>query len=267
MTKPEEKIKKENITEIFFDFNGGKRRVRVFVPDNNGEKLPVVYMTDGQNLFFEKDCVWGCWHTIEAVEEAMKNGFGGAVIVGIDHGEEKRDNELTPAGIGAVNCPEKMEHFTAPQGELFDDFMMNTVKPYVESRFNVKTGRQNTAVCGSSSGGLQAFFAGMEHPESFCAAGVFSPAMLLYSEDDIRAYVFRKLRPEMPYMYFYTGCGDELEERIFKSTESTYDILTESGYPLDCLNEVVMLDYKHNEKAWAEIFRDFLQTFLSKTKE
>lgn len=260
MKKHEEVIKKENITEVYFDFNGGKRRVRVYVPDG-GKTLPVIYMTDGQNLFFESDCAWGCWHTIEAVDEAIENGLGGAVIVGIDHGEEKRDNELTPAGIGEVH-PTEMENFTAPEGELFDDFLMNTVKPYVEKNFNVKTGRSNTAVCGSSSGGLQAFFAGMEHPGSFCAAGVFSPALLLYSEDDLRAYVLRKLQPEMPYMYFYTGCGDRLEEKIFNSTELAYDILTESGYPLERLNEVVMLEYKHNEQAWAEIFRDFLYTFL-----
>ena len=39
------------------------RLVRVYVPKHeDGEKLPVIYMTDGQNLFEEEKCRYGCWH-------------------------------------------------------------------------------------------------------------------------------------------------------------------------------------------------------------
>ena len=92
--------------------------------------------------------------------------------------------------------------------------------------------------------------------------GAFSPAMMLYSEEDIRAWILSRMADDMPYIYLYSGMADELEERIFACTDSTYDILTEIGYPCDRLNEVIMPGYRHNEDAWAEIFRDFLHTFL-----
>lgn len=245
--------------------NKGERLVRVFVPSHEeDETFPVVYMTDGQNLFDEESSTFGCWHTMEAVNAEKENGAGGAIIVGIDNGNVFRDNELTPGNIGIILCPEEMENFTQAEGEIFDSFVMDVVKPYVENHFPVKQGRNNTAFCGSSSGGLQAFFTAMEHADSFCAAGVFSPAFLLYSADDMRRWIKSKLQNPLPYLYIYTGAGDELENRIFQSVETVYDILTETGYPYDLMNEVILFENPHHETAWSQIFPDFLHTFLSR---
>ena len=65
----------------------------------------------------------------------------------------------------------------------------------------------------------------------------------------------------MPYLYIYSGGADELEQQILQSTDLTYDILMEC-YPMDKINEVVLLEQKHHETAWAEVFKDFLHTFL-----
>ena len=66
----------------------------------------------------------------------------------------------------------------------------------------------------------------------------------------------------MPYLYIYCGNGDELEQMIFESVEEMYDLLPETGYPYDMMNEVILFESEHNEKAWREIFPDFLRTFL-----
>ena len=258
---------KAEIHEFYLPYPNMKdRRVRVYVPEHKeGERLPVIYMTDGQNLFDGDSCVWGCWHTIEAVEAEMQSGLGGAVIVAIDHGNEHRDNELTPGSIGKVICADEMENFTEPLGEEFDSFLVNKVMPYVEANFPIIKDRTHTAICGSSSGGLQSFFTGLEHSDKFSMIGAFSPAFLLYTEEDMRAWIVSKLRETLPYLYLYTGSGDELEQRIYQSTEMVYDILMEIGYPYESMNEVVMFDYRHHEDAWAEIFKDFLHTFLART--
>lgn len=245
----------------------GDRLVRVFVPAHeDGEALPVIYMTDGQNLFDEEHAAWGCWHTREAVRSERAESGGAAIIVGIHNDNPWRDNELTPASIGEMICAERMEGFTAAEGEIFDEFLMHTVKPAVEARFPVLAGRSNTAVCGSSSGGLQAFFTALSHPDAFCAAGVLSPAFLLYREDDMRRWIYERLGGAMPYLYIYTGAGDDLEQRIFESVEQTYDILTEC-YPPQLLNEIVLFEQPHHESAWEPIFRDFLHTFLARRGE
>lgn len=241
----------------------GDRLVRVFVPEHEEtETLPVIYMTDGQNLFDEESSRWGCWFTRESVRDERKLSGKAAIIVGIHNDNIWRDNELTPKSIGEVILAADMLNFTAAEGEIFDSFVMNTVMPAVEKQFPVKTGRKNTAFCGSSSGGLQSFFTALSHPEAFSFAGVFSPAFLLYSKDDMRRWIYDRLTSELPYLYIYSGAGDELERRIFDSVESAYDILSEC-YPPEKLAEIILLDQKHNEAAWEPIFKDFLHTFLS----
>lgn len=180
----------------------GDRTVWIYVPSHSdGEKLPVVYMTDGQNLFDDNSTPHGSWEVVKAVENEQKSGVGNAVIVGIDNGNAWRDSELTPKSIGEVQHLEMFCEDFKPEGEIFDDFLMNTVIPYVEN---------------------------------------------------------------MPYLYIYTGNGDELEEMIFESTEMLYELLEESFYPYDRMNEVILFENAHNEKSWREIFPDFLHTFLSR---
>ena len=256
-------MKQAEIFEMFFPYPGKEnRRVRVFVPAHkDGEELPVIYMTDGQNLFDEESSAWGCWHTREAVEAEREASGKAAIIVGIHNDNVWRDNELTPASIGELVTTADMDNYTASEGEIFDSFVMDIVKPYIESHFPVKRGRDNTAFCGSSSGGLQAFFTALSHPEAFSISGVFSPAFLLYSPDDIRCWTCEILTDEPPYLYIYTGAGDELEQRIFAGTEAVCDILTEL-YPPELFTEIILFENKHNEAAWEPVFRDFLHTFL-----
>lgn len=240
----------------------GDRKIWVYVPKHKeDDKLPVVYMTDGQNLFDEFPTLFGSWGVTGAVEAEIALESKGAIIVGIDNGNVYRDNELTPSSIGEIICGEEMENFTEPEGEIFDSFLIDTVMPFVESNFPVKTGRKHTSICGSSSGGLQAFFSGIEHKNKFAFIGAFSPAFLLYSEESWRKYLLSKITDDMPYLYIYTGAQD-LDALIYPSVEMVYDLLFETGYPLNRLNEVVLFEKGHNEAAWREIFPDFLHTAL-----
>ncbi len=241
----------------------GDRQVWIYVPKHcEGDILPVIYMLDGQNLFDENSTPYGSWEAAKAVEYEQHNGALGAVIVGIDNGNKWRDCELTPGCIGEVQLREYLCEDFEPEGEIFDGFLMNTVIPFVEEHYPVRTDREGISVCGSSSGGLMAFYAGIEHSRKFSLIGALSPAFLCYTETDWRKYLTEKIAADMPYLYIYTGGGDELEQMIFQSVEMMYDLLPEVGYPYDMMNEVVLFENKHNEIAWREIFKDFLHTFL-----
>lgn len=246
------------------------RKIWVYVPQHNdGEKLPVIYMTDGQNLFDENSTPYGSWGVVDALTKEKELSGKTAIIVGVDNGNIWRDSELTPKSIGKVQHAEELNEYFTPQGEIFDRFLTDTVMPYVEEHFPVLTDRSNTSVCGSSSGGLQAFFTGMEHKEKFAYIGALSPAFLLYNEEDWTAYLsaknlFDDADGHLPYVYMYSGSADDLEERIYASTEMVYDMLSDMCYPYDKLNEVILLENMHNEKSWKEIFPDFLHTALNR---
>ena len=250
-------------------YTGQNREVRVYIPEHKkAEKLPVIYMTDGQNLFENNNPgQLGCWYTREAIKEVGK-----AIVVGIhnDESDIQRTNELTPKSIGALNyppgIPEEMKQKLIPEGELFDDFVINTVMPIVEKHFPVEKGRSATAFCGSSSGGLQAYYTVLSHPDRFSMSGVFSPAFPVYSDREIVAWTASKLTDSMPYLYIYSGASGKLEKAICDSTQSVYDAIAKF-YPSNNLNEIILSDQPHHESAWAPVFRDFLYTFLTRRKE
>lgn len=68
-----------------------------------------------------------------------------------------------------------VEHFQA-----FDNFindLKNDLMPYIEKKYSVKTGRENTAVCGLSMGGRETLNIGLKMPEKFGYIGAFEPAV------------------------------------------------------------------------------------------
>ena len=257
-------MKQEEIVSLRLPYPGREDRlVRVFVPAHEeGERFPVIYMTDGQNLFDEESSGFGCWHTREAVRALREDCGQAAVIVGIHNADPWRTNELMPGSIGEPQVPEEDRAWVRPQGEIFDAFLCGTVMPAVEARFPVRTGRENTAFCGSSMGGLMAFFTALSHPERYCAAGVFSPAFHLYREEDLRRWIYARLGEEMPELLLYSGALDELEQIICRSTEQVYDMLLEC-YPMEKLYEIILPDQRHHECAWEPRFRDFLRMFYA----
>ena len=261
-------LKAELLTKMLPYPEKEDRKIWIYLPERSqDEKLPVIYMTDGQNLFDDDATPYGSWGVIDAVENERANGLGSAVIVGVDNGNVYRDSELTPNKIGTVLLREQFNDIFKPEGEIFDDFLINTVKPYVEKNFPVLTGKGSASVCGSSSGGLQAFFTGMEHLSMFSCIGALSPAFLIYSKEDWTAYLEPKIKGDMPYLYIYTGADDLLEKMICNGVEMLSPLLDTLGYPYDKKCEVIMLENKHNETAWREIFPDFLRTALSQMKK
>ncbi|MEE1263353.1 alpha/beta hydrolase [Ruminococcus sp.] len=263
-------MKNEELVKLSFNYpEGQSRAVRVFVPEHeDGETLPVIYMTDGQNLFDEESSSFGSWHTREAVAAERQISGKAAIIVGIhnDGSPIQRTNELTPESIGRFefppDMPEEARAMIVPQGESFDEFVVNTVMPEVEARFPVKKGRENTAFCGSSSGGLQCFFTALSHPDIFSAAGVFSPCFMLYNGADFMGWIHGRLREEMPFLYLYSGGDEGLESVICSVTQMTSKALEES-YPKGMLKTVIKPEAKHCEAAWEKIFVDFLHDFLA----
>lgn len=255
----------ESVTELFLPYPGrGERPVRVYVPAHEAEeRFPVIYMTDGQNLFDVESSGFGCWYTREAVRHERAVSGQAAIIVGVHNEDPWRMPELTPASIGELAVPpEHRGELTRQEGEVFDEFLIRTVMPAVETRFPVRTGRGNTAFCGSSAGGVMAFFTALSHPELWCAAGVFSPAFLLYRPEDLERWTRARSGGEHPFLELFSGAGDELERMICRCTEAAAALLRDC-WPADRLRVTIQPEQRHHESAWEPRFRDFLHTFLT----
>ena len=125
----------------------GERKIWVYIPSHSeDEKLPVIYMTDGQNLFDEESTEYGSWNVISAVENEQNNTGLSAIIVGIDNGNIYRDSELTPKCIGEIQHRDYFNDIFSPEGEVFDSFLTDTVIPYIENNFPVKKNKESVSV-------------------------------------------------------------------------------------------------------------------------
>ncbi len=95
------------------------------------------------------------------------------IIVGIKNTEKQRINEYTPF---------KNEKYGGGKGNLYIDFLINEVKPYIDENYRTKTNAKNTAIIGSSLGGLISFYGGLKYPKVFGKIGALSTSFWFSDE-------------------------------------------------------------------------------------
>jgi predicted alpha/beta superfamily hydrolase len=139
------------------------RTVRVFLPlayDEDPEgRFPVLYAHDGQNLFDPATAAFGNeWRVDENIDFITDEGrVAPHIVVGIDN-TGARIEEYTPdedADFG---------------GGLGDDYLQGIVdrlKPFIDQQFRTECGRADTAMMGSSLGGLITLRAAEQHGDVF----------------------------------------------------------------------------------------------------
>jgi metallo-beta-lactamase class B len=145
------------------------RRVWLYLPPDyatSSKRYPVIYMHDGQNVFDAATSFAGEWGVDETLDSLHAAGDWGAIVVAVDHAGERRITEYSP-------WPTR---FGSGDGAAYVDFLVQTLKPWIDARYRTKPDRLHTAIAGSSMGGLISFYAALKYPDVFGRAGVFSPA-------------------------------------------------------------------------------------------
>ncbi len=254
----EEKI---NFKRITLKYKDDDKDILVWTPENYDKndkdtKYSVIYMTDGQNLFVDSATSYGCWGVAQSVKSMMAQSDNKCIIVGIDT-YANRDADLTP-NIGELAIAS--ENYADGKGIDFSNFVYETVVPYIEENYNVYTDRNHTHLCGSSSGGLEVFYIGMEHPDKFGSIGALSPAFGLFTEDTWKNYLKGiAVTESSPFIYIYCGNNDELEQFLCIDAMGMNDYLKEIGYSKEKIVTKIHEEGIHNEIYWRAIFPDFLK--------
>lgn len=257
---------KGTLKELSFDYPMGyKKKVWIWTPAdyNPDSKDPykTIYMPDGQNIFDFKGVAYGGWEVSDAVESLMANGGRGVILVGIETTGTKRDTELTP-NIGEIQQGVGNQYKNG-KGKEFSDFVVDTIMPYVQENYNSSTARVDNYVAGSSSGGLEAFYIGMEHHDKFCAIGALSPAFIIFGDkvwnDYLSKYDFSAA--DMPKIYIYDGKVG-LEDTLYPFIEDMKDRLLDGGYDNNKIKFVVEEKAEHNEAWWRHIYPETLDWML-----
>ncbi|HFI8013934.1 TPA: alpha/beta hydrolase [Escherichia coli] len=252
------------------------REIRILLPASYYESdvsYPVLYMHDGQNLF-DKSVSFGphVWDIPEAVDAFFPNSlYDGVIIVGIDnassHGKFSRMDEYSPWPRNtSFSLPgwDPDVDYSGGKGALYVDFIVDTLKNYIDSNFRTLPDRNNTAIAGSSMGAYISLFAAILRQDVFSKVGVFSPA-LWFNDSAMLSFIQDNNIVENLTLYLDVGTQETSGMR------ENFPQIYISGAEKLCASlrkqRNVTMDYHlwggntHSESAWAKRFPEMLKLF------
>jgi alpha-glucosidase len=223
------------------------RRIWIYLPpdyDISKKSYPVLYMHDGQNLFDEATSFSGEWQVDETLNELYINKNFGLIVIGIDNGGSKRMDEYSPW----INT----KYNGGGEGNAYLDFIVETLKPYVDRNYRTLADKQNTAIMGSSLGALISHYAALKYPDTFGLIGVFSPAFG-FSET---SYDFASKNSNIEDVDMYFLVGDNENPTMVGNMNKMISLMKSNGFAQKNIISKVVSGGEHNEKLWRENFEE-----------
>jgi len=229
----------------------------VYLPpgyNETGNRYPVLYMQDGQNLFDPATAFGGQdWRADITADELIHAGVVRPLIIaGIYNTGAKRISEYTPTRDRRMRKGGKADRYA--------EMLAREIKPFIDHEYRTVKSAAYAAVGGSSLGALASLVATLDYPRVFGGAVVMSPSVW-WDGRSILGVVNGwngKVRPRL-----WLGCGtaeSESAQRVVADTRLLRDALQAKGW-----REGADLAYSedesagHNELAWGARFGQVLQ--------
>lgn len=222
-----------SVSEVLrFGSGADAHAVRIYLPpgyeENTLRRYPVLYMQDGQNLFFPDEAFGGNeWCVDETMDRLDRmNAVRKAIVVGVVPVDRMRD-------------------YTLPGYEAYGDFLVGTLKPAIDRQFRTRPGAADTVVMGSSLGGVVSLYLAWQRPDVFGNAACLSSTFGY--RDDLFARIACEPRRDIR---IYVDSGWPRDN--FDATNAMRDLLTHRGYRLGVdLLQFSFPDGLHAEGSWA----------------
>jgi len=213
------------------------RDIIVWLPpsylENTNKRYPVLYLHDGQNVFDPATSYLGVdWQLDETVTKLINDG---------------KMKEILMVGI---NCTDDRTTEYSPEqnGKKYSRFLIETLKSFIDSTYYTLTDSRNTAVMGSSMGGIISFHLAWEHPDIFSMAGCLSPAFLVDNNAIIKRVKTTKQQKQIKLVILNGSVG--LEAELQPAITNMVNALEIKNFG-DLIYEIFE-GAEHNEAAWTE---------------
>lgn len=212
------------------------RNVVVWLPpsyeENPKKSYPVLYANDGQNLFDHTNLSGSEWRMDEIADSLMRKGEIEEFII-----------------VGIANTKDRwIEYNGTPEGENYLKFIVTELKPFIDKTYRTKTDKSNTAIIGSSMGGLISFYALYDYPDIFSKAACLSSGFF-FDDGDIMSKIKSDLSP-FRNSKIYLDCGGKDLDYDFLPTNQLVKELLNNDKQISVLYEEFPED-PHNEVAWS----------------
>lgn len=264
------------------------RNVDVWLPEgySSKKKYPVLYMHDGQMLF-DSAINWNHqeWQVDETVGKLIKEKkVRPFIVVAIfntgtkrhcDYFPQKPFETFTPQRQDSIYKANRTNGNSIFSGKIHSDdylkFIVNELKPFIDSAYSTLKNKQHTFIAGSSMGGLISMYAICEYPNVFGGAACLSthwPGIFTLENNPIPDSFLSYLKNNLPSpkkhkLYFDHGTKtlDAMYDQFQKRADQ---IITDGGYTSANFMTKVFGGDDHSEKAWAKRFDIPLQFLLKK---
>lgn len=244
------------------------RDVLVWLPEDYSpeQRYGVLYMHDAQMLF-DKTTSWNgqSWN-IDSVAQALidQGRVAPFLVVGINNDDATRLYDYVPRRVLDF-VPENDPLLQQCDKEKFVSdaylrFLVEELKPFIDSHYPTRPEAAHTAIGGSSAGGLISLYAIAEYPTIFGAAACLSThtPMALDKIDEeapawskaLRDYLDAQL-PEAGMVKIYMDCGDQTLDALYPPYQQQVDSLFEArGWDAAHYLSRFYAGHAHDERSW-----------------
>ena len=241
---------------------------RVMVPDGyeNGERnYPVLYMNDGQDLFYDEDAINGRSMRYAKYYSQYSRFLPQVIIVGIDcpMNNAMRTRQYTPY-TKCFDVPEgkNFEREIHGTGKEYVNWIAEELKPWIDRNYRTMPQARYTALGGYSTGGLLSVYGVVTRPAVFSRLLVMSGAFYIWMdclEDTLEQYDLNHLR----YIYLDAGSEDQgrmtTREQFAEGGQMLYEHFLSYGFNEDQLKFEVFEGMHHDPREFGLRFPDALR--------
>jgi len=231
---------------------GPERTVRVLLPpgyEGDERRFPVLYMHDGQNLFRDEDASFG---TSWGVADHLARHGPDLIVVGIDSPRDaRRVDELAPwpNRAAAAELHPEANVGVGGQGAAYVGWIVGDLKPMIDRRY--RTRPEDTAMAGSSLGGLITLYAACQYPTVFRRIAAVSNAFW-FNQADLEELVRRSDLSPLERVYLDVGTdeasGEAFGPDAYVASNRAVFRLLEGRVPR--LRFDLVEGARHDEAAW-----------------
>ena len=234
------------------------RDIRVWLPPgydtDTKRRYPVFYLHDGQNLYkggpsFIPNQAWNVDVAAEQLIESHR--IHPLILVGIDNAGRERINEYTPS--------ETARFPGSGKGDLYGKMLVEELKPFIDSHYRTLKDAKNTALGGSSLGGLISLSIGMNYPKTFGKLAILSPSV--WWDDLIICRQVDKPANRPPLKLWVDIGVKEGEGAVGPARKIRAALIAKGWKEGGDLRYIEAEGAEHNERAWAARFPEVL-TYL-----
>lgn len=258
------------------------RTVDVWLPDGytTGRHYSVVYMHDGQMLF-DPSLTWNnkAWEVDKTVNRLMREGkIPDTIVVGIWNTGKYRFSEYFPEKfLPTLTDSFRRDYLTShlegkPQSDNYLRFIVQELKPYIDTHFSTRPDRHNTYIVGSSMGAMISVYALNEYPEVFGGAAGMSIAWISQESPNyelpLAAFNYLQQHLATPAGHrLYMDHGTTEMDRWFGTYQAFVDeIVRDKGYTAADWQSRSIEGTGHNEFDWSVRLGSVLEFLMAPAK-